>query len=114
MEAEEAREGAYMALTIYWQPLTAVSSFKYLGRILPALDYDWPVVVSNLRKLRNKWAHLSRLLGQEGADAKMSGNFYREVVQAVLLFGRRRGWCYHMTEYKDSLWNKSSVWLDYI
>ena len=91
MEAEEAREGAYMALTIYWQPLTAVSSFKYLGRILPALDYDWTVVVSNLRKLRNKWAHLSRLLGQEGADAKMSGNFYREVVQAVLLFGRRRG-----------------------
>ena len=34
MASEEARSGSEMILTAYGQPLVAVSSFKYLGRIL--------------------------------------------------------------------------------
>ena len=30
---------------------------------------------------------MSRILSQEGADAKVSGNFFKAMVQAVLLFG---------------------------
>ena len=69
------------------QPLMSVSFFKYPGRILPASEEKWPMVVSKLRKARKKWERLSRVMGQEGVDARAMGIFYREVVQVVLLFG---------------------------
>ena len=64
----------------------SVSSFEYLGRILSALDNNWPSVFSNLSKAQKKWAHLTRVLGWEGADSWSLGNFYMVVVQVVLLF----------------------------
>ena len=45
------------------------------------------MVVEMTQKARKKWARLSRILGQEGMDAKALGIFYKAVVQAVLLFG---------------------------
>ena len=65
----------------------AVLDFKYLGRVITALDDNWLAVVGNLRKARKWWAHMSRILGQEGEDSRNSGNFYKTVVQATLLFG---------------------------
>ena len=50
-------------------------------------DDDWPAVVRNLRKVRRSWGRLSRVLGREGADPKVSRAFYIAVTQAVLLFG---------------------------
>ena len=44
-------------------------------------------MVGNLGKARNSWGLLSQILSQEGADPKALGNFYRAVVQAVLMFG---------------------------
>ena len=38
--------GEAMALTAYIHPLETVLSFKYLGRILSALDDDWTEVVT--------------------------------------------------------------------
>ena len=64
-----------------------MTEFKYLGRILTATDNDWPSVVGNLRKARRSWGRLSRVLGREGADPKVSRVFYIAVNQAVLLFG---------------------------
>ena len=32
--------------------LERIKPFKYLGRILPASENDWPAVVSNLQKAR--------------------------------------------------------------
>ena len=61
---EEARAGDETTITAYEIPLTPVTSFKYLGEILTAAEYDWPEVVSNLRKERSKWALLIRLLGR--------------------------------------------------
>ena len=52
----------------YGQPLTLVSSSKYIGRVLTALDNDWLVVVGNLSKARTKWPRLSRILVWEGGN----------------------------------------------
>ena len=50
-------------------------------------DGDWIAVVGNLDKERKRWGWLYRILIREGADMKASGNFYKAVAQAVLLFG---------------------------
>ena len=80
MESEEARAGGEMDLTTYIQPLTEVSSFKYIGRLLPALECDWPSVVSNHSNARKKWARLLIFLGWESADSRKSGDLYMAVV----------------------------------
>ena len=50
-------------------------------------DYGWLAIVGNLGKARKSWGHLSWVLRREGADPKVSVNFYKAVAQAVLLFG---------------------------
>ena len=64
-----------------------VTEFKYLGRILTALEDDWPAVVENMLEVQKLWARLSQILGWEGEDPQTSGTFYKVVVQATLLFG---------------------------
>ena len=64
-----------------------VTEFRYLGRILTSTYDDWPAVARNLRKARVTWGGLARILGREGADPKVSRNFYIAVTQQVLLFG---------------------------
>ena len=87
LAVEKARAGTERAFREYSHPLTNVAAFKYLDRILSSVDCDWTEVVVNLRKARKKWARMSRILGQEGANAQTSGTFFKAVVQAVLLFG---------------------------
>ena len=48
----ETRENSERAFKAYGEPMEAVSEFKYLGRILTAIDYDWPAVAGNLKKAR--------------------------------------------------------------
>ena len=67
--------------------LHPVTSFKYLGGVLLALEDNWMEVVRNLRRLRYKWALLSSVLIREDADAPTSGIIYVAVVQVVLLYG---------------------------
>ena len=55
--------------------------------MLKAGDDDWIAVVGNIGKARKSWGRLSRVLGWEGADPTVSGNFYKAVAQSVLLFG---------------------------
>ena len=43
--------------------------------------------VRNLRRERQKWERISRVLGREGTDSWKSGIIYVVVVQAVLLHG---------------------------
>ena len=64
-----------------------VKELRYLGRILTSTDDDWPAVARNLQKARVTWGRLARILGREGADPKVSRNFYIAVTQQVLLFG---------------------------
>ena len=46
----------------YGRPLTNMAFFKYLGRLLTATDYNWPAVVTNLRKAWRKWDWISWIL----------------------------------------------------
>ena len=44
-------------------------------------------MVGNFGKARNSWGRLSRVLGQDGTDPKVSRKFYKAVAQALLIFG---------------------------
>ena len=66
--------------------MDTVTSFKFLARVLTTGDYDWSEVAFNLRKARKSWMRIPRILSREGADPKVSGLFFKAVVQEVLLF----------------------------
>ena len=75
------------AFHAYKKPMEAVSEFRYLGRLLTAMDDNWLAVAGNNKKARGSWGRLARVLGREGVDPKVSQNFYTAVTQQVLLFG---------------------------
>ena len=83
----ETRDISERAFEAYKEPLKNVSVFLYLGRVLTAGDYDWLAVAGKLGKARKSLGQLSWILGREGEDPKVPGNFYKSVAQAVLLFG---------------------------
>ena len=73
---EEARAGDETSFTADGIPLNQFIDFKYLGRIITVTDDDWPAVVSNLRKARQKWARFTGFLGGEGVHARTLGQIY--------------------------------------
>ena len=83
----EVRDSTEMDFEVYGEQLQAVSSFKYLGRILTEGDDDWPAVAGYLGKDRKIWGRLQGILSREGATKRVLGNFFKAVVQQVLLFG---------------------------
>ena len=86
---EDMEEHMGHVFSAYGTPMTAVSSFWYLGRKLLSTDDDWPTVEWNLWRVQRKWGRQTKIFGREGADNKMAGRFYVAVVQAVLLFGSK-------------------------
>ena len=82
----ETRDKLEQAFHSNGQPMEAVLEFRYLGRLLTATDEDWPAVAGNIKKSRRSWGRLSWVLGREGADPKVSRNFYTAVTQQVLIF----------------------------
>ena len=76
-----------MAFEVYGQQIQSVPRFTYLGRVMTAGDDDWPAVAGNLAKARNSWGRMQGILRREGATPRISGNFFKAVVQQVLLFG---------------------------
>ena len=87
MAGAELKDGTERAFEAYGKPLENVSAFKYLGQVTTEGDDDWPSVAGNLLKARKIWGRLLRILCWEGEGARVSGNFFKAVVQAVLLFG---------------------------
>ena len=75
------------AFEAYGEQLESVPRFTYLGRVMTAGDDDWPAVAGNLAKAWRSWGRLHMILGREGATARISGAFFKAVVQQVLLFG---------------------------
>lgn len=84
---EDARRASEAVFTVHGIPLDSVQDFTYLGRTLNCFDCDWPAVHRNLQKARKRWAMVSRVLAREGANPRISGMFYKAVVQSVLLYG---------------------------
>ena len=52
-----------------------------------AADDYWPAVIRNLTKARAVWRRMARILSREGARPRLSGFFFKAVVQSVLLSG---------------------------
>ena len=87
MAEAELRDSTERPFEAYVKPIETVTNFKYLGRVMTAGDDDWPSVAGNLVKARTSWGRIAWILIREGAKKSVSGNFFREVVQQVLLFG---------------------------
>ena len=83
----EVQESTEMAFEVYGDQLKTVPRFKHLGRILTEGGNDWTAVEVNLGKARRSWGRMQRILSREGANKRVSGNFFKAVVQQVLLFG---------------------------
>ena len=49
-------------------------------------DDDWPAVLRNIKKARNVWGRIGKLLRREVLEPAASVKFYCAVVNAVLLF----------------------------
>ena len=64
-----------------------VTSFKYLGWVILAADEDWPALVKNLAWTKTIWSRMLRILIREGAMPRLSGFFFKDVIQALLIFG---------------------------
>ena len=78
-----------VVFTVDGVPIESVPSFCYLGWVLAANDDDLPAIQSNIRKARQRWGQVSRLLARDGASTRIMGYFYKAVVQAVLLYGAK-------------------------
>ena len=87
MAAEEERVATSRAFSTYGRTLDMVLSFKYLGSLLSAADYDWPEVIQNITKAREFWRRMKRILSREGARLGVFRFFFEAVVQSVLIFG---------------------------
>ena len=83
----EAKRAMDIQFTAKGSQLERVPTFRYLGRPLSMTDDDWPAIYRNLTRARQKWGRFSRLLKREGANPRISGMFYKAVVQSVLLYG---------------------------
>jgi hypothetical protein len=70
--------------------LETVSIFKYFGRLLLNMDEDWLAVYAHLHKAQKSWTRISHILARGGATPRVSGIFYKVVVQSILLFGLER------------------------
>ena len=86
MAEAELRDSTERAFEAYGKPLETVSAFKLPVRVMTAGDDNCPAVAGNLSKVRKSWGSLSRILCQEGADARVLGKIFKAVVQEVLLF----------------------------
>ena len=64
-----------------------VTSFRYLGRVISAADENRLAVIRNLAKARAVWRRRMRILCRERVMPRVSGFFFKIVVQSVLLFG---------------------------
>ena len=84
---EEEKSAISRVFSAYGRNLGMVPSFKYLGRVLWAADYDWPEVIRNLTKARAVWRRMTRILSREKARPRVSGFFFKAAFQSVLLFG---------------------------
>ena len=71
------------AFHAYGTKMRAVTEFKYLGRVLTNTDDYWPAVAVNMRKKQASWGRLARILGQEGADLKVTRSFYTAVTHTM-------------------------------
>ena len=63
------------------------TSFRYPERVILEAADNWTAVVRNLYRERAVWKRMKRIRSMEGAEPRVSGLFFKDVAQVVLLFG---------------------------
>ena len=76
-----------LSFTIQGEEVERVDQFRHLGRPILANDQDTGAIQYNLKRAQAKWQTLARVLAVEGVKPKVTGMFYKAVVQSVLLYG---------------------------
>ncbi len=66
--------------TAHGEELEQVEVFKYLGRLLSHDDNNALAIQANIRKARNCWARVLRVLRDENATPWVTGMFYKATV----------------------------------
>ena len=64
-----------------------VNSFKYLGKVILTTDNDWTEAVRNLAWAKTVWSRMLRIINREGETPRVSGFFFKDVIQVVLILG---------------------------
>ena len=67
--------------------IEGVGRFNYLRRLMEWSDDDWTEVLCNIRKARQLWGRLGKLIWREGAEPEVWAKNYHAVVHVVQLFG---------------------------
>ena len=90
-DVEMDQRSREMELSIYgkegYEMVEGVTHLKYMGIPLDQSDNNWPLIHWKIRRLRNIWGRLVKILRGEEIDTHVSENFYRVLLQAVLLLG---------------------------
>ena len=93
---EEKQDDQFRAnrvtFNINGKEIERVRQFKYLGRIFTDNDCDSVCINENLKKARQRWNCVAKILKDEGANPKCMAQFYLTIVQSVLLYGAD-SWC---------------------
>ena len=75
-----------MVIRYYDQQLETVPSFKNLVHLLTATYDNFLYTMANLRKARNIWYRMVRILGRGGADTSNPSHLYVAIIQYILMF----------------------------
>ena len=62
LDEEETRVGIELVIITYGIPLASVTFFNYLGRVILAEYNNWPAVIKNLWRARQKMVRLTKVL----------------------------------------------------
>jgi len=85
---ENKKTAEETVFTVQGVPIKTVSEFKYLGRMVTKEDSDWSAVNYNLKKAKNAWYQMTRILTKRGSkNNKWRTTIYKSIVEAILLFG---------------------------
>ena len=93
MEASAAVERKFTAYQK--DTLRSVDLFKYLGRNIARDDCDTPAIRRNLKRARQVWGRISKVITKEEVQPRVAGMFYQAIVAAVLLYGSASTWRRH-------------------
>ena len=86
LAAEESGVVFSTSFRAYGTPLEMVTSFKYLDRVLLVADDEWLTVFQNVVKAQTVWWIMSKILIRKVERPRISGFFFKSIIQSVLLF----------------------------
>ena len=75
-------------ISVNADPLEPATAFPYLGFTVAFNNSNWAAVYQNIRKARNWWDMVEKLLKSTGATVRVQVIIYKALVQTVLLYGK--------------------------